>query len=260
MEIKKLALVYFSPTGTTQAALRHAAEYFGLETEELDLTEYSADNTEKHFGSDVLVLIGAPVYGGRIPRTMTERLRGVTGSSTPSAVLVTYGARAYEDALLELRNEAAGNGFCPAGAFAMVAEHSVIRSVAAGRPNETDLAVLDAFCGKLREKLAKAASASELSVPEVPGNEPYRRYLDLPMVPVVSNKCAGCGKCVKACPVGAIYPEMPKKTDGSLCIGCTRCVRVCPRGARKLSAVKLFAAKCVLSKAQKQPKEPELFL
>ena len=260
MEIRKLALVYFSPTGTTQAALRYASELFGLETEEYDLTPFAAANTELHFGQDELVVIGSPVYGGRVPKTMTERLRGVTGSGTPAAVVVTYGARAYEDALLELRNEASANGFCPAGAFAMVAEHSVIRSVAAGRPDETDLAVFGAFCGRLREKIAAAASSAELSLPEVPGSEPYRRYLDLPMVPAVSGKCAGCGKCVTACPVGAIYPADPKKTDGSLCIGCTRCVRECPRGARRLSSFKLFAGKCMLSKAQKQPKEPELFL
>lgn len=260
MEIQKLGLVYFSPTGTTQRVLRAAAQYLGLPTEEYDLTLPAAAETAHVFAPDELVLIGAPVYGGRVPKTMTERLQALRGDGTPAVSLVTYGARAYEDALLELQNEARENGFCPAGAFAMVAEHSVIRSVAAGRPDETDLAVLQAFCASVRKKLERAASAETITAPAVPGSEPYRRYLDLPMTPKVSRKCRGCGKCEKVCPVGAVTTAAPSRTDSALCIGCTRCIRECPKGARTLPAYKLQAAKYVLLKAQKQPKEPELFL
>lgn len=259
MLFTKLDLVYFSPTGTTQRVLRTAAEYLGVGAEEYDLTDLSAANLQKHFGPDEFVLIGCPVYGGRIPRPMTERLRGITGENTPAGILVTYGERSYGDALLELQNETVANAFRPIGAMTVVAEHSVIHSVAAGRPNSTDWAVLNAFCSQLRTTLEHAVSGQAIDLPAVPGNEPYRNYVNLPMVPGGSSKCVACGTCAAACPVGAIDPAAPRISDKALCIGCTRCVRVCPRGARKLSALTLFAGKYMLSKANRANREPEIF-
>lgn len=259
MRISRLSLVYFSPTGTTQRVLRAAAEYLCMEADEYDLTALSSADTQKRFGPDELVLIGSPVYGGRIPQTMTDRLHGIRGENTPAAVLVTYGERAYEDALLELRNEAVLGGFRPAGAMAVVAEHSVIRSIAAGRPNNTDWAILSAFCGRLRTMLDHAGSGDAILPPAVPGSEPYRKYAALPMVPRVSGKCVGCGKCAENCPVGAIDPAAPRRTDKALCIGCSRCVRVCPQSARELPLFKRIAGRCILSKAEKENREPEVF-
>ncbi|WP_279384991.1 DUF362 domain-containing protein [Methanosarcina barkeri] len=49
---------------------------------------------------------------------------------------------------------------------------------------------------------------------------------------VVKEKCIGCQKCIKICPVGAPYllGEV-SMIDPNICISCGQCMEVCPAGA-----------------------------
>lgn len=259
MHITKLNLVYFSPTGSTKRVLRLIADQLQLETAEYDLTPYAARDTTMQFGADEFVLFGFPVYGGRVPETFTERLGGITGSGTPCTLVGTYGNREYHDALLELRNITKAGGFVPIGAAAIVTEHSVIREVAAGRPDERDIAFLKEFGDALKRKLESVVIEEARTELMVPGNEPYMKHIHLPMAPDVSPNCTACGLCAKQCPVGAISTENPRITDQHACIGCMRCVRLCPKGARNLARGKYYLGQRFLAKARKVRKEPELF-
>ncbi|MFN2131051.1 MAG: flavodoxin family protein [Anaerolineae bacterium] len=95
-------LAYFSPTHTTERVLEAIAR--GARAREIgriDLTPPAADRTFEVSG-DELAIIGAPVYGGRIPPEAARRLRQLRGNLTPAVPVVVYDNRAYEDALLEL--------------------------------------------------------------------------------------------------------------------------------------------------------------
>lgn len=260
MDMKRLNLVYFSPTGSTQSVLRVAAKSFNTEITEHDLTDYTAREVQLAFETDDFVIFGFPVYGGRVPETFRDRLNGIKGRRTAAALIATYGNREYEDALLEMKDIAKSNGFLPIGAAAVVTEHSVIRSIAAGRPDAKDRAFLEDFCSELRKKIAAISSEENFAEIMVPGKKPYRRYMKLPMAPVVTSSCTACGLCAKRCPVGAISEQNSRKTDKKVCIGCMRCVRVCPKKARHLPKLKMAVGKFYLSSAERIRKEPEMYL
>jgi uncharacterized Fe-S center protein len=47
--------------------------------------------------------------------------------------------------------------------------------------------------------------------------------------PLISAECMGCGKCLKSCPVSAMYLEAGKsKINYDACIACNNCLMVCP--------------------------------
>ena len=259
MDIKKLHLVYFSPTGTTQSILRSAAKSFSTEIVEHDLTDYAAREMQLELGEDDFVLFGFPVYGGRVPETFRERMKGIKGLRTPAALIATYGNREYEDALLEMKDISEENGFLPIGAAAIVTEHSVIRSIAAGRPDAKDRVFIENFYSELKKKVLAIPSENFIAKLTVPGKKPYRRYMKLPMAPVTMASCTACGLCVKRCPVGAIDAQNPRKTDRDKCIGCMRCVRVCPKKAKHLPKLKMAVGKFYLSSAEHIRKEPEMY-
>lgn len=263
MEIRKLHLVYFSPTGTTKSVLHAIAGFLNTETAEHDVTDYARKDTQLEFGPEDIVIFGFPVYGGRVPQTFIDRLSNIKGDSTVAVLIATYGNRGYEDALLEMKDVAVQNGFRAIGAAAVVTEHSVIRSIAAGRPDPKDMAFLKDFCIKLKEKTAAIIPKEKLAELKVPGKKPYVKRIKLPMTPIVSASCIACGLCAKACPAGAISVQNPKKTDKEKCIGCMRCLRVCPKKARHVLKIKMIAGKwilCTAFKADKVRKEPEIFL
>jgi hypothetical protein len=53
---------------------------------------------------DELVLIGVPVYAGRVPLEAVAKLRRLRVDRVPAVIIVVYGNREIEDALLELKD------------------------------------------------------------------------------------------------------------------------------------------------------------
>ena len=52
-----------------------------------------------------------------------------------------------------------------------------------------------------------------------------------PSVMFSKSSCVKCGKCIQACPNGAISPNNPGLIDRSRCTGCGACAEVCLPGA-----------------------------
>lgn len=114
MKISRAKLIYFSPSKTTKKILEAIAQGTRIDiVEHIDLTPAEAKSRkfEKIHGG--LAILGSPVYRGRIPLDTIERFGPLTAIRTPAVIVVLYGNREYEDALLELKNLAVEAGFTP---------------------------------------------------------------------------------------------------------------------------------------------------
>ncbi|MDD3252557.1 MAG: EFR1 family ferrodoxin [Lachnospiraceae bacterium] len=260
MKIKQVTGIYFSPTKSTKNVVMQIAGQFGGNQAELDLTDANRNRPDYHFLENEVIVVGAPVYGGRLPVTAAERLRKLHGHQTPAVLVVVYGNRAYEDALLELKEILTEQGFVPAAAIAAVAEHNIIRSIAAGRPDAKDQEMLTQFGQQAAKQLEALARVGELHDLSVPGHHPYREFHGLPIRIHVSANCSNCGTCIRKCPTQAISRTDPKITDQERCIGCMRCIQECPVEGRSVSRLVRLVVRQKLKKVCAGRKEPEFFV
>lgn len=256
MNIQPVHSVFFSPTGTTrtvvQAVCRGTGKNSGLE---IDLKE--AVGGQLFFAVDDPVVIGMPVYAGRLPRLAVERFAAVKGSGTPAIPVVVYGNRAYDDALLELCDLCTAQGFNVTGAAAFVGEHSFSSAdfpIAANRPDEKDIRLAEQFGARF------TGTHRVLNPEQIPGNRPYKPKPSGAAAESDPARCTQCGHCVAHCPANAIRISggLPL-TDPDLCIWCIACVKNCPSGARTITLPKIHEITERLHKTCQTRKDPELF-
>lgn len=227
--MKTAELLYFSPTGGTRKTGELLAEGLAEQVKLHDMGALMRSGTIPEFSDTELVIVAAPVYGGRLPWAAAEYLKNVRGCGTKAVTLAVYGVRAYEDALLELNDILTENGFQIIASGAFAAQHSVVPEVGAGRPDEADAEDLRMFARKILEKADAGGKVN------VPGNRPYKDGMKAAATPVSLPSCTKCGSCEAVCPTGAIkITEEGVVTELSRCLLCLACKAACPAGARVL--------------------------
>lgn len=249
--------ITFSPTGGTRkvADALSAGISENIKAHELCVPEAQLPSLEL-FQDDVAV-IAMPVYGGRIPALAISRLKSQVKVGGASCVVVAvYGNRAYDDALLEMRDTCVEMGFHVVAAVGAVAEHSIVRKYGAARPDADDMKVLHDYGTSIREAIA---TGSTLAEDTLPGNFPYKKPMAGPN-PTASNSCTGCGQCAAQCPVGAIDVTDLRKVNKDLCISCMKCISVCPTGARSIGKIMHGMIALAIRKGCAQRKDNELFI
>ena len=199
------------------------------------------------------VVLGAPVYAGRVAPEAVRRLKRIqvaAGASIPAVVTVTYGNRDYEDALVELYDLALSLGLTPFAAGAFIGEHSYSTPgmpIAEGRPDSMDLADASIFGGECARKLESPGAFAPF---HIKGNRPYKepsRPASSPAAahpsgsgtaavpPAHSAVSASSGTptvpstAATASPDRPAVPAVPVTADG--CPLCGECAAVCPTGA-----------------------------
>lgn len=244
----------FSPTGGTRAIAD--AITAGIPVNDKDLTRPGMSPESVPAETPLLAVV--PVYGGRVPAAALERLATLQGHGGPAIAVVVYGNRAYEDALAELVHTLTAADYRVVAAAAFIAEHSIIRSIGAARPDAADKQAAAEFAAAVQAKLA--LPAAEQGMVSVPGNPEPGERKKMPLVPQTNETCGNCKRCARSCPVQAIPMGNCKLTNPNVCILCMRCIEVCPSHARSLPAEAVAGFTARLQQCASEPKTPELFL
>lgn len=273
-EGKKLHLVYFSPSGSTEKVVRTVASSIeGLPVEVHDILTPQSRKKQYTFSEDDLVIFGS-MTAGKLFTLSDEMFACLQGNNTPFIGIVTFGNGYYGIALKEMLERAKGRGFKVAALGAFVSRHSMDTSIAGGRPDEHDKEIMREFGRKAYAKIQNGDyelhelpktnwSSWEfgnkvIAYREEHPNEPYALPASC-KTKKISDRCIKCGACVQRCPVDTI--DIWEKTfDVEKCIGCWGCINRCPVHAISSTSKEIADIMKSFTEASTARLEPDILL
>ncbi|MCL2116185.1 MAG: EFR1 family ferrodoxin [Methanobrevibacter sp.] len=262
MEIKAM---YFSPTKTTEKVILGIGEKLSNKLEcpltKINITSSKSREKSYSFNKEDILVLGLPVYAGRIPEILEKFIANLNGNETLAIVVAVYGNRHYDDALLEMKDLLKENGLNTIAAAAFIGEHSFSDKIAANRPDEKDMQFAEMISDKISEKIQSIKDGGDIEDIDVDGNFPYKERSELPPLSQETNDdCIRCMDCVENCPTDAIDDENPAKIDQNQCIICCSCIKICPVNAKNITNEKVLGLKAMLEENFMNRREPELFI
>ncbi len=274
MKINHVHAVFFSPTGNTKKVVTTLAgaiaDTLGVSADFYDFTLPESREAVHTYGEGDLLVIGTPVYAGRIPNKMLPFVQThFEGNGALAVPIAVFGNRNFDNGLIELRNELELHGFHTIAGAGVPTEHVFSSKLATGRPDADDLSKIHDFGVKVAEK---AASLVEFPAPiSVRGDDPVDHYYTplgtdgkpavfLKAKPVTDqDKCTGCGFCASVCPMGSIPKDAPYTCTG-ICIKCQACIKNCPAGAKYFDNEAFLSHVAMLEQNYSRRSEAEYFL
>ena len=259
---KNVNAVYFSATGVVAKVVKEIAGELSKDFNEYNITLPKSREKNLKFGKEDIVVVGVPVYAGRLAKLVADYFENIKGDNTLVVLVAVYGNRAYEDALLELKDMFEMRGFLPVAAASFIGEHSYTSRVATGRPDEMDLNIARDFSEKIKEKLCRVKDIDNLEYLFVQGNIPYQERKNFPeSAPDTDDTCIKCGICAKFCPTSAISFEDFVTVDSRKCLACCSCIKRCPVDSKSMNTDFYFMIRDrLLNNCVDNRKEPELFI
>ena len=265
---RHIGILYFSPTNTTKKICHAIASGMGenhpveINITNPEVREKITSNPETIINNITHLLVGAPVYEGKLPLQFIECLNALPNvAKKECALVVVYGNRDFGIALRQMGEIFTKKGFKITAAGAFIGEHSYSKfmPIAIGRPDEKDVEAANNFgldCLKSSGYLNAENLPQQLDM-----NSKSKKYRYLGRAKFIAENCEQCGVCATLCPIGIISVETGDFISKQLkekCIGCMACVFNCKNEARIFQASFFwrFILRNYLKKATIQRLEP----
>ncbi|MCI6118094.1 MAG: EFR1 family ferrodoxin [Prevotella sp.] len=241
-------IFYFSGTGNTRWAATILAERLGERLVDIAETMYSTDTTSKewafHLTPGERVGFCFPVHGWQPPRVVRTFISGLTLHGAGSHyyyALCTCGDNIGETMAIlssDLRKRSLSLDAC----FSLIMPESYVAlpfmytdTIEREREKLTKAAEdIDRYAAMISERrkgeswLVKGRMPWLLSY--IVGGYFNKRMISDKKFTVDADKCIGCGRCAKACPVGDMSMEKgkPRWLHDNRCTSCLACYHHCP--------------------------------
>jgi ferredoxin len=248
--VNSVQCLYFSPTGSTRRIVETVAKGTRLPViAPISITTPRERNSYSGQIDGDLLIVGVPVYAGRIPSFVLSPLSKVDGAGRWALPVAVCGNVRMGTCLAELCAVLKRQGFTIPAAGNFIAQHSFACEffpIAKGRPDENDLRQAAEFGQRVVAKIAQDAEditcvygGSLYIRMYVSGSTEATGFVSIPerhraTIRVSEHNvqlCDDCARCADVCPTGSIDPESYLIEDET-CIRCFACTSVCPSGTK----------------------------
>lgn len=167
--IRRVTGIYYSPVGGTAIMTERLARRIGKLLSDSSSEEISVeccdllrdDLSGMTIDDETIVVIGMPVYVGKIPLPAIKAIEQISGNGAMAVAAVSYGSRSYGNALFELKTIAEDLGFKLVGAGAFLISYMAIRGSSNSMNPSLDLDSMGDFSRAVSDKI-KRLSGTEI--------------------------------------------------------------------------------------------------
>jgi len=232
-------ILYFSATGNTAFIAEQIAQRLGDECVNLLKRIKEGDHTPLH--SDTPFIICAPVYVCEMPRFLAAYLKkqAFTGSRDVYFVFTSGGYCGISGLLA--RNIFRKKGMNPLGHAELRMPRNYVASDAYPMLTQDEIrerladscARIDSIVSAIRRRDRLKARHVFLfeTIVTLPFNPVWSRFKYRTKDFYADNRCIGCGKCARLCPLNNISIQSGKPVWGDRCTHCMACIGNCPTEA-----------------------------
>lgn len=160
--IKKVVGLHYSPAGGTAKMTRMLTQEIAKRLEECSPHSIAVESMYLSAGRDLpeineetVVILGMPVYVGKIPLPGIKLLREIEGRGAMTLALVAYSGHDYGNALYELTHFADERGLSVVGAGAIAITYVSLRERNFGKYAIIDIASLNEYADAAAAKIRR---------------------------------------------------------------------------------------------------------